>query len=112
MRISTLGVGLLLGLVITAFDAPVALAGDYCPQPTVDGEPGEYPVSVRCHSGIVETAITMLGEADGVRVTHVPDGAPKTGDQTHGVSLPSLLIGLGLGAVAGTGAIVLREGRR
>jgi hypothetical protein len=83
-----------------------------------DAEPGAYPVSVQCWNGVVETTITVLGDVKGHdgngdgQVTRVPKGAPETGGGHQDLSWSLLVIGLGLGAVAGAGAIALHEVRR
>lgn len=98
-----------------------------------DAAPGEYPVTVECWGGLVETTITVPGDTngdgdddggdgdgnrrdasrgDGDQVTRVPKGAPETGDGTREPTLPLLAVGLGLGAVAGTGMVARRAVRR
>lgn len=110
MRAPTLGAGLLLGLVIIMPGAPVASAGDYGLDHTADSRIFAEPDVLT--GGSFATTSIALGEAYGVQLTPLPDGAPRTHDEPHGVSPSLLMVGLGLGALAGVGAIVLREGRR
>ena len=110
MRAPTLGAGLLLGLVITMLGAPVASAGDYGLDRTTDSRVFVEPDVLT--GGGFETTSIALGEAYRVQPTRLPDGTPRTDDESHGVSPSLLMVGLALGALAGVGAIVLREGRR
>jgi hypothetical protein len=81
-------------------------------------EPGNYPVSAACGSGVVQTTITVLGETGGTaggdrdeQVTRVPKGAPETGAGPRGFSVPMLMLGVLGGAVVTAAAITWREVR-
>lgn len=87
---------------------------------TEDAEPGDYPVSMQCGEGAVETTITVLagvsrgggtsnGGAD--QVSRVPRGAPETGAGPPDTSVPLLAVVLALGMAAGAGAIAWRAVR-